>query len=110
MAGHPFGLPMKITNEGLMRDNTPVSHFVAFLDTYPGNSGSPVVDPRSGLVEGVLVEGEGSDTTLEGDWPEGCWYSKVYCDPAVPFAGACDDYQGSGAKVIRTTVFADFIP
>jgi len=106
MAGHPFGLPLKITGGGVMKENSEAFHFSAFLDTYPGNSGSPVIDAKTGLVEGVLVEGESSDITLEGDWPEGCWYSKVYCDPKIPFSGICDTHEGMGAKVIRSTVFA----
>lgn len=69
-----------------------------------------MIDPRTWMVEGVLVEGDGSDTTLEEEWPHGCWYSKVYCNPAVPFAGVCDDNDGTGAKVVWSSVFAEFVP
>ena len=32
--------------------------FVANLDTYAGNSGSPVFNTDTGLIEGILVRGE----------------------------------------------------
>lgn len=54
--GHPMGLPLKIA------DNATVSGsfgktFKTDLDTYGGNSGSPVLDANTGLVEGILVQG-----------------------------------------------------
>lgn len=54
--GHPLGLPLKIA------DNATVSGsfgktFKTDLDTYGGNSGSPVLDSNTGLVEGILVQG-----------------------------------------------------
>ncbi|MFT6071295.1 MAG: V8-like Glu-specific endopeptidase [Bacteriovoracaceae bacterium] len=68
--GHPSGLPMKITDNGkIQRLNKteikrPISslfkrryYFNANLDTYSGNSGSPVFNRKTKLVEGVLVQG-----------------------------------------------------
>ena len=56
--GHPTGLPLKITSDAVMRDNSNPYFFVANADTYGGNSGSAVVDSKSGLVEGILVRGD----------------------------------------------------
>lgn len=68
--GHPMGLPMKITDGGSvskMNDKELVSrfhswllkknYFTANLDTYAGNSGSPVFNKETGKVEGILVKG-----------------------------------------------------
>lgn len=68
--GHPSGLPMKITDNGkIQRLNKteikrPISslfkrryYFNANLDTYSGNSGSPVFNRKTKLVEGILVQG-----------------------------------------------------
>jgi V8-like Glu-specific endopeptidase len=33
-------------------------YFVTNLDTFEGNSGSPVIDAQTGLVEGILYEGK----------------------------------------------------
>lgn len=56
--GHPSGIPTKISDGADVRDPDPNGYFVANLDTYGGNSGSAVVNTRTGLVEGVLVRGE----------------------------------------------------
>jgi hypothetical protein len=56
--GHPSGLPLKIDDGGHVRDNAPEGYFVAELDTYGGNSGSPVFNLATHEVEGILVRGE----------------------------------------------------
>jgi Trypsin-like peptidase domain len=56
--GHPVGLPAKLAGNAIVRDNTPNPFFVANLDTYGGNSGSPVFNSRTHRVEGILVRGE----------------------------------------------------
>jgi V8-like Glu-specific endopeptidase len=56
--GFPAGLPMKVAGGAEVRDNQPADFFVANLDSYGGNSGSPVFSEISGEVEGVLVRGE----------------------------------------------------
>lgn len=57
--GYPTGLPEKISfgANTLVRANTNAGYFEANLDTYGGNSGSPVFNATTGLVEGVLVRG-----------------------------------------------------
>jgi hypothetical protein len=54
--GHPLGLPLKIADNAKVRAVFGKT-FKANLDTYGGNSGSPVVDINTGLVEGILVHG-----------------------------------------------------
>lgn len=56
--GHPSGIPVKITSGANMRDNTNKIFFRTNADTYGGNSGSAVVDSRTGIVEGILVRGD----------------------------------------------------
>jgi hypothetical protein len=58
--GHPAGLPLKIAFGGrsAVRDNSSNEYFVASLDTYGGNSGSPVFNQETLQVEGILVRGE----------------------------------------------------
>jgi len=68
--GHPLGLPMKATDGGVvsrMNDierltklnslKLKMNYFTANLDSYGGNSGSPVFNLRSGKVEGILIQG-----------------------------------------------------
>ena len=68
--GHPMGLPMKITDGAVVsrmnnveRENKWNSfklrsnYFTANLDSYGGNSGSPVFNKKNGNVEGILIQG-----------------------------------------------------
>ncbi len=55
--GHPSGLPAKFADGAQIRTNTQGAFFTANLDTYGGNSGSPVFNNVSHEVEGILVRG-----------------------------------------------------
>ena len=73
--GHPSGLPLKIADGGVLRNPNPSKNFfVADLDTYGGNSGSPVFNTQTLLVEGILVRGE---TDYVFDAQKACFRSKV---------------------------------
>lgn len=56
--GHPTGLPTKITSSAEIRDNANPVYIRINSDTYSGNSGSVVVDSKTGIVEGILVRGD----------------------------------------------------
>jgi hypothetical protein len=58
VAGYPLGLPVKFADSGKVRDNTNPNSFLSNLDVYGGNSGSPVFDHHTGIVEGILTGGE----------------------------------------------------
>ena len=55
--GHPSGLPLKFAADAEIVDNTKSAFFVANLDTFGGNSGSPVFNTHTMEVEGILVRG-----------------------------------------------------
>jgi V8-like Glu-specific endopeptidase len=62
IAGYPMGLPVKIAAGAVVR-KIRTSYFVANLDSYGGNSGSPVFNTEylthgKLLVEGILVRGD----------------------------------------------------
>lgn len=56
--GHPSGLPLKYADGARVTNNSTIEYFSANLDTYGGNSGSPVFNTDTGEVEGILVRGE----------------------------------------------------
>lgn len=56
--GHPSGLPQKIADNAKVRKNNNKRYFVANLDTFGGNSGSPVFNTQTLEVEGILVRGD----------------------------------------------------
>lgn len=72
--GHPVGLPVKLADDAYVRDATPGGYFVANLDTYGGNSGSPVFNMNTFEIEGILVRG---DTDFTSDPNTGCVMSNV---------------------------------
>ena len=55
--GHPSGLPQKVTDKGQITANSNINYFETNLDSFGGNSGSPVFDSKTGIVEGILVRG-----------------------------------------------------
>jgi hypothetical protein len=88
--GHPNGLPAKYADGAQVRANSRSSYFVANLDTYGGNSGSPVFDAQTRVVEGILVRG-GTDFVTVGD-----------CDVSM----VCRNEDCRGEDVTRSTVWA----
>ncbi len=54
--GYPSGLPVKVASNGSVR-SIGSGFFVADLDTFGGNSGSPVFNTQTLKIEGVLVRG-----------------------------------------------------
>ncbi|GAB4028705.1 MAG: hypothetical protein Fur0012_01850 [Elusimicrobiota bacterium] len=93
--GHPVGLPVKLANDASVRDASPDGYFVADLDTFGGNSGSPVFNASTGLIEGILVRG---DTDFERS-PAGCTVSY-----------RVDQNDGRGEDVTKISVLSELIP
>ena len=71
--GHPSGLPTKFSDGAFVR-NIEKDYFQANLDTYRGNSGSPVFNLKTKKVEGVLVRGE---TDFRYDSSSNCYRSLI---------------------------------
>lgn len=57
MIGHPRGLPKTITDNAIVTSNKEKNYFVTNLDAFQGNSGGPVFNSGTGLVEGILIRG-----------------------------------------------------
>lgn len=90
--GHPVGLPLKYAGGAWVRDNRNKSYVVCNLDTYGGNSGSPVInDDKPNEIEGILVRGD-TDFKPVGN----CQRSNL-----------CPNTGCSGEDVTRATEFAD---
>ena len=93
--GYPDGLPLKIAGDGFVRSSTEPGFFVTNNDTFTGNSGSPVVNTQTGLVEGVVVRGDNDyDRT-----PSGCMTVR-HC--------SMDGCRGEDAT--RVAEFRDLVP
>jgi hypothetical protein len=93
--GHPSGLPTKFAGGAAVRDNSPTAFFVANLDTYGGNSGSPVFNSDTHEVEGILVRGEADFVLRDNGSGTTCRVSLV-----------CPTTGCRGEDCTRTTEFA----
>lgn len=59
LVGYPSGIPVKVAaGAKVLAQNHMPSLFLANTDSFAGNSGSPVINSNTGLVEGILVSGE----------------------------------------------------
>jgi hypothetical protein len=97
--GHPCGLPAKFADGAIVRANTDANFFVANLDTYGGNSGSPVFNRMTHQVEGLLVRGEKDFVVRNPSQSNSCRIS-LRC----PTTGC------RGEDCTRTTLFAHLVP
>lgn len=70
MLGHPSGLPLKVALNATIEDNSNPLYYYTSLDSFQGNSGSPVFNFYTNKVIGVLVAGE-IDYKFNGN----CYYS-----------------------------------
>jgi len=75
--GHPSGLPLKLADNATIQNVSSNGYFTANLDTFGGNSGSPVLGSGTNHVRGILVRG-GTDYRPQGT----C--NIAYVCPAVP--------------------------
>lgn len=92
--GHPLGLPLKISDQASVRENSRKKFFTTNADTYDVSSGSPVMNATTHLVEGVLTRGN-SDFKRDN----GCRRSRI-----------CKDNDCDGEDVVRSSVLAKYIP
>ncbi len=93
--GHPVGLPLKVAGGATVRDFSKVGYFVADLDTFGGNSGSPVFNNSTKKIEGILVRGDQDFA----DSPAGCTTMATY-----------DQTGGRGEDVTKISSLSSFIP
>lgn len=70
--GAPSGIPLKYAGGAQVTSNTPTEYFVTNLDTFGGNSGSPVFNSYTLEVEGILVRGRTDYVDLRSDDGKSC--------------------------------------
>jgi V8-like Glu-specific endopeptidase len=75
--GTPSGLPLKVMVNGRVLKNQDPTFFEVNLDSFGGNSGGPVLNATTGLVEGIVVRGR-EDYNIEG----ACTTAYVYPENA----------------------------
>lgn len=95
VVGHPQGLPAKFADGAQLVDDSDPELIVANLDTYGGNSGSPVFGPTD-EIEGLLIRGAN-----DFDWDEDL---RCYRSAECPTTGC------RGEVVTRASNFIGSLP
>ena len=110
--GYPSGMPVKIQEKGAsVRTVSRAGYFTTDLDTFGGNSGSPVFNLQTYKIEGVLVRGD-SDYSYTAPGSTGT----VVEDPRNPYnynPGRANYYAqdgGKGEDVTLISVVQSLIP
>ncbi len=92
--GHAAGLPKKIAFGGATRTAAVYdNHFMTNTDSYGGNSGSPVINAETGVVEGILVRGYADFFNNNN-----CFNSMVYNDAQA------------GEEACKASLIAQYVP
>ncbi len=66
MLGHPFGLPLKFTPDGRVLEKLTDEYYKTSLDSFVGNSGSPVIEVTTQKVVGIFVSGRTGELKANG--------------------------------------------
>ncbi len=93
--GHPSGLPLKAAGGAAVRGFAG-GYFTADLDIFHGNSGSPVFNSGTGLIEGLVARNDVLDFNLS---PAGCVITATHAQTEEP-----------NNDISRIAVLSDFIP
>lgn len=97
--GYPLGLPLKVAGPARVLDEGFAKFYSANLDTFMGNSGSPVFDEK-GLVHGILVRGYPEDFVSDG---AEC-YTQNKCSESGDRCDEASDFFATGSHVQRLGV------
>lgn len=100
LAGHPLGLLLTYAPNAKVSTVSDNAFFYATVDSFEGNSGSPVFGSSSNQVEGILLGGRDQH---------------FYWDRESPGARACELSQRqlestNGQRCAYTSLFAQFVP
>ncbi len=105
--GHPTGISLKIADDASVR-SVETEYFVANLDSFGGNSGSPVFNLNSKEVEGILVRGE-TDYKTENGCTVVNTCEQDGCDgedsTLMSVIGGLDQFKALGAEVDYSEVY-----
>lgn len=94
--GYPCGLPLKLAADARVL-TAEAEMFHTDLDTYSGNSGSPVFDAATHALLGIVVEGQKGEGDFEPVPTQGC------------YVGNRIDHLLGGQRCVAVGAFADDI-
>lgn len=98
--GYPYGIPNKISPTGTATDVTGAISILHNIDSFAGNSGSPVFNGNTSVVEGIHVTPPASHFVLSSDASGACVTERT-----CPTTG-CPGFSGA----TRVTRFSASVP
>jgi len=99
--GHPSGLPLKYADGASVQQNTHPLFFFSNTDTYQGNSGSPIFNSQTHVVEGILSVGDPDfDEEFGQSNRNPDWYGKEGVTRTIALAPALIKNSWSGFKPV----------
>lgn len=104
LIGHPLGVPQKISPVGNTTSTGNSFWFGNNLDMFEVNSGSPVFDRATGVVEGIQIRGAGVPHFVAGTDASGACVRENVCSTTAGCTG------GDFGKAFRIARASDFIP
>jgi V8-like Glu-specific endopeptidase len=100
LIGHPLGLPLTYSPAAKIVDDSNSIFFKAQVNAFHGNSGSPVFNAKTQLVEGILVRGE---EDVERD-------STGSCEKYIKYLSTNDVDKLKGESATRIKYILPFVP
>ena len=99
--GYPSGLPVKIAKNGKVRRvDAEKGVFITDLDTFAGNSGSPVFNMKTMKIEGILARGDTDYLYASGDNSVADPQNPYLFTPGRPNVVGQDEGRGEDATLI----------
>jgi V8-like Glu-specific endopeptidase len=105
--GHPYTLPKKVAG-GAQVKSVNSYYFQANVDTYGGNSGSPVFESSSMVVNGILVRGN-ADYVTGTDSQGSCTRSNV-CSDTNGCSGTFEDATNTAKIMAYVPQVSCYVP
>jgi hypothetical protein len=99
LIGHPLGLPLNYTGASAIGENSQPNFFKARVDSFHGNSGSPIFNSQTQLVEGILVRGE-LDSEMDAN---------RHCQKYIQYTPASGGDKYKGESITRIKFIEPFL-
>lgn len=107
LIGYPLGLPEKIAAGGRVRPGDYRDFFVSDVDSFQGNSGSPIINARTRLVEGLVARGDSDTTSVTVAVPLVLGNFAILSDPiTVTRTATYAPNAGLGIEATRASAFS----
>ena len=108
--GHPLGLPLKYAGHAKVWNNENSSYFATNLDAFGGNSGSPVFNATTHVIEGIYVTGLEIEFEPDLELIDYLVPKKLSDDAAVKSGSGCTRITTEFTEALKKAAWNEFKP